>query len=150
MFKTILFPTDGSPAALDAARVVADLAARQKDLHVTIVSSIAPYDPSETDFGAEMVEMQNTRMRQAAGRALEATSKVFNGLHVANTTKIVCGDPVSASLAKEVNQGKYDLVAMASRGMAMQKDDLQYVGSVTEHLIRRVSVPVLVIPSRQD
>lgn len=148
MFKNILFPTDGSQPALDAARIVAELASRQPDVQVTIVSSIAPYDPSETDFGAEMVEMQNLRMRQAAGRALETTAKVFTDLGIANSTKLICGDPVSAALAKEVIQGKYDLVAMASRGMAMQKDDLQYVGSVTEHLIRRVSTPVLVIPSR--
>jgi len=35
---------------------------------------------------------------------------------------------------------------MGSRGLGMQKSDLHYLGSVTEHVIRRVDLPVLVVP----
>jgi len=35
---------------------------------------------------------------------------------------------------------------MSSRGMGHQEDTLRYLGRVTEHMIRRVSIPVLVVP----
>ena len=39
---------------------------------------------------------------------------------------------------------------MSSRGMGHQEDSLRYVGRVTEHLIRRLAIPVLVVPVEDD
>lgn len=65
---------------------------------------------------------------------------------LSGTPKILEGKPVSALLAQEAAAGKHDLVVMSSRGLGQQHDQLRYLGSVTEHVIRRVSIPVLVVP----
>lgn len=146
MFKKILVPTDGSPAARHAAAALAVLLKSVSDAHVTIVVAIAPMDWDLTDFDAEFVTEQNRQMRQNAERAIAKTVDIFAGHGIAHTTKILDGSPVSAAIAREAGAGEYDLIAMSSRGMSRQADALHYMGSITEHVIRRVSIPVLVIP----
>jgi Universal stress protein UspA and related nucleotide-binding proteins len=146
MFKKVLVPTDGSPAALRAAEAVAALVGPVKDVEVTLALAIAPLNPEETDLDADVVERQNSAMRQAAKRALDKTAAVFAEYGVEPRSIVVEGDPVSAAIAGEAEKGGYDVIAMGSRGMGMQKGDIHYIGSVTERVIRRVSVPVIVIP----
>jgi nucleotide-binding universal stress UspA family protein len=50
----------------------------------------------------------------------------------------------------EAAAGACDLIVMSSRGLGLQHDRLRYLGSVTEHLIRRVAVPVLVVPDKYE
>ena len=147
MFKKILVPTDGSATAQRAAQEVAALASRVSDVHVTVVLAINPLDTGTSDYDEETVARYNTRMREKAEEALRAAAKIFGEHNVACATKIIEGDPVSLAVAKEAESGNYDILAMGSRGLGMQKNDLHYLGSVTEHVIRRVSIPVLVIPT---
>ncbi|HVK02331.1 MAG TPA: universal stress protein [Armatimonadaceae bacterium] len=147
MFKKVLVPTDGSPASLRAAEAVAALVAPAKDsVDVTLILAIAPIKPEETDLDADIVTRQNANMRQAAQRALDKTSAVFDEYGIKHDTRVIEGDPVSAAIASEAETGGYDVIAMGSRGMGMQKGDVHYIGSVTERVIRRVGVPVLVLP----
>ena len=146
MFKNILVPTDGSPAALYAAE---SLAARLRPItgaQVTIVVVIAPMDWNLTDFDTKFVSEQNRQMRLHAERVLTKTAGIFAKQCIAHTSKVIEGNPVSAALAREAGTGSYDLIVMSSRGIGGQADSLRYMGSVTEHVIRRVSTPVLVIP----
>ena len=147
MFKKILVPTDGSATAQRAAQEVAALASRVSDVHVTVVLAINPLDTGTSDYDEETVARYNTRMREKAEEALRAAAKIFRENNIACATKIIEGDPVSLAVAKEAESGAYDILAMGSRGLGMQKNDLHYLGSVTEHVIRRVSIPVLVIPT---
>jgi nucleotide-binding universal stress UspA family protein len=116
---------------------------------VTLVLAIAPLHVGETDYDDEIVERHNASMRERAKTALQATARVFERYNIACTTKVIEGDPVSLVLAREAENG-YDLIAMGSRGLGMQKSDLHYLGSVTDHVIRRSSVPVLVVPTHKD
>src|SRR5579871_6205662 len=145
MFKKILVPTDGSAAALHAAQTIA-VRFTPASAQVTIVVVIAPIDLNLTDFDPEFVTEQNRQMRLNAERVLTKTGDIFAKRGIACTPKIIEGNPVSAAIACEARAGDYDLIAMSSRGMGKQADTLHYLGSVTEHIIRRVSTPVLVIP----
>lgn len=148
MFTKILVPTDGSPAALRAARSVAALVAGgcEPKVQVTVALAVALTDPAKTDLDPEIVRDQNERMRCRAEEAVKKTGAEFTRIGLPFTTCILEGDPASAAIAQEAESGGYDLIAMGSRGMGMQKDDQHYVGSVTERVLRRVSIPVLVIP----
>ncbi len=144
--KKILFPTDGSPAALLAATEAAKQFSGLQNIEVTVVLAVAYYDESEADFGEELVRQRNTSMKRRADAAVTETSAVFSAADILVTTKVIEGDPVSAAIANEAQSGGYDLIAMGSRGLSLEKEKLSYVGSVAQHLLRRVSIPVLVIP----
>lgn len=146
MFNRILFPTDGSPAAARAMESIAELASRNPDASVTVVTVIHLRDPRESDMAETLVQTQNAHMRERANEALRDAVAIFKRRDVPVEAKTLEGDPVSAVIAAEANEGRYDLIAMGSRGMSLQKDDLGYVGSVTEHVMRRAHTPVLVIP----
>ncbi len=150
MFKKILVPTDGSKASLHAAEAVAKLLGPANDVQVTVAVVIAPMDWNLSDFTVEFVGQQNRAMRLHADQVLAQTTDVFARVGIAYTAKILEGSPVSAQIAGEAQTGAYDLIAMSSRGMGRQKDTLNYMGSVTEHVIRRVSTPVLVIPPPEE
>jgi len=121
---------------------VANLA-KTSDVEVMIITAIHPCGSDGSHHDAQLVEAQ---MRATAGRVLDDASRFFeiNGIRVSG--KIICGDPVSSVIALEAEAGSYDVIAMASRGMSLKKDGPDYVGSVTQDVIQRVRVPVLVIP----
>lgn len=146
MFQRILLPTDGSPAALDAADQLAALLHDNKETRVTIAVVIAPTDPRSSDMEADIVERQNASMRRSAQRALDATAARIAKAGVRHTTRLLEGDPVSKVIVHEARTG-YDLIAMGSRGMGMDEQDHHYIGSVAERVIRRAGLPVLVFPS---
>ncbi len=147
MFKKILVPTDGSGAALQAARAIGQLLASAPGSRVTVALVIAPLELNQTDFEPEFVERHNETMRRKAEQALSSTAAILAEHDVAATIKLLQGNPVSAAIAREAHNGGYDLIAMSSRGLAQQRDDLHYIGSVTQHVIRRSQIPVLVIPA---
>jgi nucleotide-binding universal stress UspA family protein len=147
MFRNILLPTDASATAKTAAEIVANQIPAGSDTKVTIILVIQPLNPDETDFDLDVVERHNHKMQEKAHEALSLTARIFENRGIAHTTKIVEGDPVSTAIAHEAESGDYDLIAMGSRGLGMAKNNLHYLGSVTEHVIRRVSIPVLVIPT---
>lgn len=150
MFKKILLPSDGSEAALDAARTVASLVRSAGDVQITIAVAVLALDVSGTDLNVGFVDAHNLQVRRNANQAIEKTSQILEQAKLPHTCKILEGTPVSAVLAQEAVAGEYDLIVMSSRGLGMQDDKLHYMGSVTEHLIRRVSIPVLVIPVNEE
>ncbi len=149
MFKKVLVPTDGSATALRAAEIIAETIGSEPGVEVTLVLAIAPLRPGETDYDDEIVDRHNASMRDRAESTLQATAHVFQRHGIGCNTKVIEGDPVSLALAHEAENG-YDIIAMGSRGMGMQKSDLHYLGSVTEHVIRRSNIPVLVIPTHRE
>jgi len=150
MFRKILLPTDGSTSAHLAAHAVAEMIDPKSDTHVDIILVIQPLSVETTDFDPAVVTEQNKRMREHANTALESTAQIFERRGVKYETRIVTGDPVSVAIVREANDTNCDVIVMGSRGLGMQKSDMHYLGSVTEHVIRRVCMPVLVIPTHRD
>jgi nucleotide-binding universal stress UspA family protein len=149
MFKHILFPTDGSKASLEAADVLARLVSEQGRVNVTIGVVVTPL-AGESDYRDEWLEKHKVWLRREAQRAADNAVAVLRGTGANCITRILEGKPVSAVLASELGAGDYDLVVMSSRGLGQEHDRLRYLGSVTEHLIRRAAVPVLVVPVKDE
>jgi nucleotide-binding universal stress UspA family protein len=150
MFQHIMFPTDGSTASLEAVQAVKRLTTPQSRLKATIVVVISPLTAEQSDCQADFLEQHNAWLRREAQRMADRAVEQFRASGVVCATKILEGRPVSAVLATEAAGGTYDLIVMSSRGMGHQEDPLHYVGRVTEHLIRRVSIPVLVVPVEEE
>lgn len=150
MFQHVMFPTDGSAASLQAAVAVTRLVSSPSRLNATIVVVISPLTAGQSDCEADFLEKHNAWLRREAQLIADRAVEQFRGTGVVCTTKVLEGRPVSAVLAKEAAGGKYDLVVMSSRGMGHQEDSLRYVGRVTEHLIRRLSIPMLVVPAEDE
>jgi len=146
MFKHILVPTDGSATSQRASVEVAEMIPATSGTKITLLLAVSVMKAEETDFDPEIVEKHNAALYQKAEVALEKASRLFAIRGHEFETKIIEGDPVSAAIASEVKNGDYDLIVMGSRGLGMHKTDMHYLGSVTEHVIRRVDIPVLVIP----
>lgn len=150
MFRHILLSTDGSKSSLDAAAAVSRLANPQDEIQVTVAIVISTLSSEKSDYRSDYLEQHNSWLRTEAQRALDQAVVQLQRPGLVCTTKILEGSPVSAVLAKEAADGQYDLVVMSSRGLGQQHDRLRYLGSVTEHVLRRVSVPVLVVPVEGD
>lgn len=149
MFKHILLPTDGSATSHRSAVEVAELIPPGIATKVTLLLVVAPLKAEETDFEEEIVQRHNAAIYCKAEATLEKASRLLAIRGLEFETKIIEGDPVSAAIAAEAASGDYDVIVMASRGLSMHKTDMNYLGSVTEHVIRRVDLPVLVIPIHQ-
>ena len=150
MFQNILFPTDGSNASMQAAEAVFRLATSQGELHVTVAVVISPLAPDQSDYKTEYLDKHNAWLRKEAQLVADRVAQQLRVPGVSCTTKILEGRPVSAVLAKEVANGKYQLLVMSSRGLGYEQDTLHYLGNVTEHLIRRISIPILVVPVQNE
>jgi nucleotide-binding universal stress UspA family protein len=150
MAKKVLFPTDGSIAARRTAELASSFLGDLQDIEVTVLVAVSLYDESEADYGEEFVRTRNTWMRQKAERATAQAVAVFAENGIKAEALIVEGDPVSAAISEEAKNGDYDLIVMGSRGLSLEKEQLSYVGSVTQHVLRRVSIPVLVIPAQPE
>ena len=146
MSKKVLFPTDGSDAAMCAAQQAAVQLSEMPDVEVTVFVAVAYYDESETDGGEDLVRQRNFHMRRRADSVVAQTATVFEKQGIKTSVKVVEGDPVSLIIAEEAAKGGYNLIVMGSRGVSLSKEKLSYVGSVTQHVLRRVTIPVLVIP----
>jgi len=150
MFNHVLLPTDGSQGSLRAASIVADLAKQNGDSKVTIICAIGLTDPDRSDLDPAVIEQQNTAVRHAAEKAIKDTSAAFVSAGIALEAKVVIGDPVSHAIVAEAHKGEYDVIAMASRGLSRKQNDRHYLGSVTDHVLRQIEIPVLVLPIRDD
>ncbi|MBI3864236.1 MAG: universal stress protein [Planctomycetia bacterium] len=150
MFQRILFPTDGSAASLQAIDAVARLSRPEGHLQVTVAIVFSPVSAESSDYRSDSIEPHNAWLRSESQRIAKRVEDEFRSRNLTTVTKILEGRPVSAALAQEAAAGHHDLVVMSSRGLGQQHDKLRYLGSVTEHVIRRVSIPVLVVPVTEE
>ena len=152
MFQKILVPTDGSPAsdrALDQAAHLARLAVSAAPPTVTVLLAA---DPHVARAEATMPLPVRTEMEKALKEAdeflLARAEDRLRARGVPVTTKRVEGAPASV-IAREAGEGRYDLIVMGSRGLGLQSEEADFLGSVTERVLRRVACPVLVVKQQR-
>ncbi|HEU4587406.1 MAG TPA: universal stress protein [Gemmatimonadales bacterium] len=124
--RSILVPLDGSALAAQALPWAADLA-RRADARITLAEvhhGSAAERPAEEHYIAARAEALRHRVREVRERMLEG--------------------PVVPALARQVTAEEADLVVMATH--ARSGVGRLWHGSVAETLVRRLAVPVLVIP----
>jgi nucleotide-binding universal stress UspA family protein len=138
MLKTILLPLDGSPLA-ERALTYAAVLARRCEARVVLVEavpsrSLPGVDPS--DAQAELHRHAESYLNVAAGR--------LSAAGIATETHVVIADPVQAILDAAARQHA-DLIVMSTHGRGGLGRMLY--GSVADQVLRRATVPVLLVPS---
>ncbi|WP_038048337.1 universal stress protein [Thermus caliditerrae] len=141
MYKTILMPTDGSPCSFQAIEhglsLAKALSAKVHFLYVLENPAQAIWiAPESVPYGLELLEDLKKAGEEAIAKALnlaqekgvEATGEVKEGVPV----------PTLVEAAKG-----FDLLVMGTHGRTGL--DKLLLGSVTEGVLHRVSIPVLVV-----
>jgi nucleotide-binding universal stress UspA family protein len=140
MYSTILVPTDGSDASELALDRALDLA-RTVDADVHVLSVVETGDePVGLDEGQrdELRHRSEERSRQATDRAAERASEL--GMEATRTV----GEGAPAETILEYGtEHDIDLLVMGTQGRA--GPDRVRLGSTTERVIARATVPVLAV-----
>ena len=148
MFKRILVTLDGSPLseqALEKAVQIAETSQAELTLLRVVTPLLKSYRAGMATVSAiettekQLVEMAQTYLDDIAEGIRE------KGLPVHTVTEL--GTPYR-KIVNYVEEHDIDLVVMSTRGETGLTRWL--LGSVTDHVVRGVSIPVLVIPVRGD
>lgn len=143
MFKHILLPTDGSPAAEAAVRAAVALAAETgakiTAMHVLPDSHVFSYAPEIHDQAREVFMRDGTTH---AAKLLAAVTEAAAACGVACDSVLVRGDRPHRKILETALARHCDLIAMASHGQLGLKGVL--LGSETHKVLVHSPVPVLV------
>lgn len=142
-FKRIVVPIDGSARSRVALPVVADMAARlEVPVQLLAVLSLDRYaylyGAAYSIAAVDEFEAEEARHLRGALEAIQAEL----GAHGIKTTSSLLSGAIAPSIEDQLEPG--DLVVMASHGRSGVRRWL--LGSVTEHLVRKGSAPVLIVP----
>lgn len=139
MYERILFPTDGSDGSTAALDHAVDLAEKyDATLHGLYVVDQRTYAGLANDTDRESIR----KSREAAGEeALRGVEESATG--VAVETTLTFGVP-DEEIVDAVSDHDIDLVVMGSHGRTGVRRAI--LGSTTENVLRRSSVPVHVVP----
>ncbi len=136
MYKRILVPLDGSELAEAVLPHALALAKSTGAELVLLRVAFVPILP-----GIDPIEVQATAVEEAENY-VAAAAKPLQAHGVKVEAKIRYGDPVDEIL-DHVTRDHIDLIAMATHGRTGLKRVV--LGSVSEHVLRRASVPVLLV-----
>ncbi len=146
LISRILVATDGSEESLRAAQYAAQIAkctnAEAVILHAAEVSGITQF----VTYAMEAAPRRERAVRQTGEVVVEKTKKPFLEADVKVHTKIIEGFAADVIL-REAEDGKYDLIAMGSRGAGTSLAERVFLGlgSVAERVIGSAPCPVLVV-----
>lgn len=135
-WKRVLLATDGSAGAQEAARTAAEVAAEHgSELHLVHVLRDAP-SARLLDSARSELERQGREVLDAQARSVEEAGASVAGTHLRR------GSPAEEILAVRDEVGA-DLVILGSRGLGPVRRAV--LGSVSERVLHRAGVPVLVV-----
>jgi nucleotide-binding universal stress UspA family protein len=133
----ILIPTDFSDNAMHAAKyAVALFGAKGNSYTLLHAFFIDDYSgPMMPSYGKEMMKYSEAHLRDFSERFTQATGAEATKQHIAF-------GPLALVMEDHIKESKADIVVMGKRG----KTGTALFGSNTTDVIKRSSVPVLVVP----
>lgn len=157
MYKTIVVPLDGSQLAEQALEHAQALAtALSAKLHLVTVFDVSGLAAGATPlagpgFGAGLAgaELYDEVAKAEHDRCQAYLKKVCDRIKDESDVEYsVQQGPTTEVLASLIKQLPADLVVLTSRGEGGFKRFV--LGSVADELMRRVEVPVMVVPNQED
>jgi nucleotide-binding universal stress UspA family protein len=146
-FRSILVPLDGSPLAEQAVPLAASIAQRGGGkLRLILVHELAlpPLDPGAGKLFVSM-ELASRKSEQAYLRGIQAKLRE-GGTRLSSA--VMLDGKAGPRLAQYVHELGIDLVVMATHGRGgIQR---AWLGSVADHLIRNLDVPVLLVRPKEN
>jgi len=145
MFKHILIPTDGSPVSRKAVKAGIALA-KEHGARVTGFHAAEPVPVHLYGEGyiadKEMVKMFERRQLEAAKKHVAALARAARNAGVAFTPLVETSQRPYDAIVEAARRRNCDLILMASHGY--RGFERFTLGSVTDKVIQRSKVPVLV------
>ena len=139
MFGKILVPLDGSPVAEQILALLRGLDEGEHEIHLLRVAN-AGHHP-----GMDLAEMQVNVLKEAEDY-LAGVEAQFSKEGIRVESHVRYGQPAEEIL-EHIRHWNYDLIAMTTHGRSGVGRLL--MGSVTESVIRRATIPVLVVRARE-
>ncbi|WP_227353826.1 universal stress protein [Haladaptatus salinisoli] len=141
MFRTVLFPTDGSEQTEAALETALDVASQYgATLHALYVVNTAGIATGDPDSRRRIVETFENRSDEAVEAVAEAAAQAG----VDCTTAVARGAPADEILDYAEDEG-IDLVVMGTHGRTGLGRFL--LGSVAERVARHSTTPVMLVRS---
>ena len=145
----VLFATDGSELAIEAAQRAAGMLA---DFEAMVLGVVRP--PLLAPETA-VADIQSAALPETVAQIDESvTAKIEAGIERTITAlgrpverRVVHGDP-SIEICRVAEEGRFDLVVIGSHGSGFLKRVL--LGSVSHHVLHHAPCPVLVVRERDD
>lgn len=140
MYDTILFPTDGTEEATAMAAEYAEQQAEKFDSTVHIVCVQQPVSgsqPMSGVSGAQELRPSKTNATEYIEMAAEHVDK-----SIPTETALLQGKPAAEIMSRARAVGA-DLIVMGTHGRT--GIDRMLVGSVTEKVVKKCEIPVLVL-----
>ena len=145
-FRSVLVPLDGSPLAEQAIPLALEIArAARSKVRLLFVHQRPP--PPFYEESAELYVAIDLAIRKAGRgylRELTAQLRERSGLPISS---VVIDGSVPQALVKYVQDSRADLVAMTTHGRGGVRG--AWLGSVADHLVRNLDVPVIVTRARE-
>lgn len=140
VYHHILVALDGSADSLTALRHAVTLA-REQNAKLTLLS-VVPHQPTPVGPGVAPPPETDETHGDIIKEALELVPR-----DVGVTTRLEHGD-VPTTILKTVGEDQYDLLVMGSHGHSRVHRAL--LGSVSEKVLHKAAVPVLMLRSHCD
>lgn len=138
LVRRVMAPVELGPESMTAIEEAASLAEGFKvPLDVVHATELPPYLTRHANLAAETERALEHELTQLLGRANVGAAKA--------TPHLVLGRP-SAALVERIQSSEADLVVMRTHGRGTV--ERFFLGSVTEQVIRKGGVPVLVLPAQ--
>tara|TARA_B100000315_G_scaffold255056_1_gene297446 strand:- start:586 stop:1026 length:441 start_codon:yes stop_codon:yes gene_type:complete len=143
LFKKIAVAVDGSSFSDHAVDYAADLAIKYDGKITLIHTAIKPV------FAYEGIVLRHfdDQIEESGKKILKNSSELGSVRNLKPESRLVKGRPIS-EIAKIVNEEKYDLLVIGSRGLGSVKAFL--LGSISEGLARFAKCPVLIVKPRNN
>jgi nucleotide-binding universal stress UspA family protein len=148
----VLFATDGSDLAIEAARQAAGMLA---DFEATVLGVVPLLLAPGTEVGdIESVALPATSPETVAQIDETVTAKIEADIERTITAlgrpadrRVVHGD-AAIEICRVAEEGRFDLVVVGSHGSGFLKRVL--LGSVSHHVLHHAPCPVLVVRERDE
>jgi nucleotide-binding universal stress UspA family protein len=140
MFEKILYPTDFSEVAKKALEYCKKL--KEAGTKKVIVLHVIEMDPNIEKVPANFKEVFKKEVEQTARKEIEAVAAELKKKGFDVTARIELGSPVKEILKAE-GEENVSAIVLGSHGKSNIKEIL--MGSVSENVIRKSRVPVLVV-----
>jgi len=145
-FQSILVPLDGSPLAEQIIPLALALArAARSKVRLVLVHQrpLPPVDPQSAELYVS-IDLAMRKVEREYLNTLKARLRKSSGLQVSAVT---IDGPPGPTLVKYVQDIGADLVAMTTHGRGGLRG--AWLGSVADHLIRSLTIPVIVVRDRE-
>lgn len=146
MYKKILIPIDGSEGSSKAVDYCLRMLENHKAENVVLfhaVSYPAQLEPYSGKMRATMMKVKEQLREHGEEILLNAKNRITEkNAAVSVETKLIWGDP-KYEIVAEVEEGKYDLLIMGSRGLSGIRGF--FLGSVGNHVAQHVKCTVILV-----